>query len=228
MSVNRRHFLVQAATWGVAAFATPGVFAEQLARTPRQTEGPFYPDEMPLDVDNDLVVINDAITPAVGAITHLTGRVLDVNGNPVKKATVEIWQVDSNGIYIHTEAPRRARRDANFQGFGRFETGSTGAYRFRTIKPVPYGGARTAHIHFAIDKNGHRLLTTQLYVKDNPDNERDFIFRSSRAARDRLSAAFEPLPDSEIGELTAKFDIVIGETPEDRDRDWGRHRWWRW
>ena len=228
MSVNRRHFLVQAATWGVAAFATPGVFAEQLARTPRQTEGPFYPDEMPLDVDNDLVVINDAITPAVGEITHLTGRVLDVNGNPVKKATVEIWQVDSNGIYIHTEAPRRTRRDANFQGFGRFETGSAGAYRFRTIKPVPYGGARTAHIHFAIDKNGHRLLTTQLYVKDNPDNERDFIFRSSRAARDRLSAAFEPLPDSEIGELTANFDIVIGETPEDRDRDWGRRRWWRW
>lgn len=228
MSVNRRRFLYQAATWGVAAFATPGVFAEQLARTPRQTEGPFYPDEMPLDVDNDLVVINDAITPAVGEITHLTGRVLDVNGNPVKNATVEIWQVDSNGIYIHTEAPRRTRRDANFQGFGRFETGSTGAYRFRTIKPVPYGGARTAHIHFAIDKNGHRLLTTQLYVKDNPDNERDFIFRSSRSARDRLSAAFEPLPDSDIGELTANFEIVIGETPEDRARDWGRRRWWRW
>ena len=225
MAVNRRHFLVQATTWGVAAFATPGVFAEQLTRTPRQTEGPFYPDELPLDVDNDLVVINDAITPAVGEITHLTGRVLDVNGNPVKNALVEIWQVDSRGIYIHTDAPRRTRRDVNFQGFGRFETGSTGQYRFRTIKPVPYGGARTAHIHFAINKNGHRLLTTQLYVKDNPDNAWDFIFRrSGRAAHDMLSAAFEPLPGSETGELTANFDIVIGETSEDRERDWGRRR----
>ncbi len=228
MSVNRRRFLCQAATWGAAAFAIPGAFAEQLARTPRQTEGPFYPDEMPLDVDNDLVVISDAITPAVGEITHLTGRVVDVNGNPIKNALVEIWQVDSRGVYIHTEAPRRRRRDKNFQGFGRFETGSTGEYRFRTIKPVPYGGARTAHIHFAINKNGHRLLTTQLYVKDNPDNEWDFIFRSSRATRQRLSAAFEPLPRSEIGELKANFDIVIGETPEDREDDWGRRGRWRW
>ena len=107
MSVNRRRFLYQSAALGAAVFVTPGVFAEQLTLTPRQTEGPFYPDKMPLDVDNDLVIINDAITPAVGEITHLTGRVLDVNANPVKDAIVEIWQVDSNGVYIHTGAPRQ-------------------------------------------------------------------------------------------------------------------------
>ncbi len=228
MRVNRRRFLYQAATLGTAAFVTPGAFAEQLIRTPRQTEGPFYPDKMPLDVDNDLLIINDAITPAVGEITHLTGRVMDMTGNPVKNALVEIWQVDSNGVYIHTEAPRRNRRDENFQGFGRFETGSKGEYRFRTIKPVRYAGARAAHIHFAINKNGHRLLTTQLYVKNNPDNERDFIFRNSgRASHDLLSAPFKPLPGSEIGELTANFDIVLGKTPEARENDRGR-RGWRW
>ena len=148
MSVNRRHFLYQSAALGAAVFVTPGVFAEQLTLTPRQTEGPFYPDKMPLDVDNDLVIINDAITPAVGEITHLTGRVLDVNANPVKNAIVEIWQVDSNGVYIHSEAPRRNRRDTNFQGFGRFETGSTGEYRFRTIKPVRYGGVANRSYSF--------------------------------------------------------------------------------
>ncbi len=231
MSVNRRRFLCQSAALGAAVFVTPGVFAEQLTLTPRQTEGPFYPDKMPLDVDNDLVIINDAITPAVGEITHLTGRVLDVNANPIKNAIVEIWQVDSNGVYIHTEAPRQNRRDANFQGFGRFETGSTGEYRFRTIKPVRYGGARTAHIHFAINKNGHRLLTSQMYVKDNPDNEWDSIFRNTgRASHDLLSVPFKPLPGSEIGELTANFDVVIGESPEDRENDRGRRGrrrgWW--
>ena len=141
MSVNRRRFLYQSAALGAAVFVTPEVFAEQLTLTPRQTEGPFYPDKMPLDVDNDLVIINDAITPAVGEITHLTGRVLDVNANPVKNAIVEIWQVDSKGVYIHTGAPRRNRRDTNFQGFGRFETGSTRVNTaFGRLSPCGTGG----------------------------------------------------------------------------------------
>ena len=40
------------------------------------TEGPYYPDKLPLDTDNDLIIIKDSTTPAVGEITHLTGRVL--------------------------------------------------------------------------------------------------------------------------------------------------------
>ena len=59
---------------GTAALWTRGVFAESLMRTPAQTAGPFYPDKLPLDTDNDLLVINDEITPAVGAITHLSGE----------------------------------------------------------------------------------------------------------------------------------------------------------
>ncbi|HYV27675.1 MAG TPA: intradiol ring-cleavage dioxygenase, partial [Candidatus Eisenbacteria bacterium] len=58
-------------------FSVPGAFAEELMRTPRQTEGPFYPDKLPLDTDNDLILVNDSITPAVGEITHLSGRILD-------------------------------------------------------------------------------------------------------------------------------------------------------
>src|SRR6266478_4167308 len=73
-----------------------GAFAEVLARTPRQTEGPFYPDHLPLDTDNDLLIINDSITPAVGTITHLSGRVRSAGGEPVRNATVEIWQCDAN------------------------------------------------------------------------------------------------------------------------------------
>lgn len=225
MAIDRRRFLCQAGALGAAALVTPGAFAEELSRTPRQTEGPYYPDRMPLDVDNDLLIINDAITQAVGEITHLTGRVTDVSGRPVKNAQIEIWQVDSNGVYIHTGAPRSNRRDRNFQGFGRFETGSTGEYRFRTIKPVRYSGARAAHIHFAINRNGRRALTTQMYVKGNPDNERDSIFRrSGRASDDLLAVPFKPLPGSKFGELTANFDIVIGNTPEDGNQPRG----WRW
>src|SRR5215204_5234283 len=130
MNSTRRNFLARSVLGGAAiAFATPGAFAEALLRTPRQTEGPFYPDHLPLDTDNDLIIVNDSITPAVGKITHLSGRLLDSKGEPIRNAVVEIWQVDGNGVYLHT-ASRNARRDANFQGFGRFLTGSTGDYYF--------------------------------------------------------------------------------------------------
>src|SRR5437588_6465322 len=117
---GRRAFL-GTLTLGAAAFTTPGLFAEELAlaRTPRMTEGPFYPPKLPLDTDNDLIVINNAITPAVGEITHLTGRVLTASGEPIRNALVEIWQCDAKQVYL-AQGPREGRGDTNFQGFGRF------------------------------------------------------------------------------------------------------------
>src|SRR5689334_14757126 len=90
------------------------------------TEGPFYPDHLPLDTDNDLLIINDSITPAVGEVTHLSGRILDVGGEPVRNALVEIWQVDGRGSYLHSRGLNRetGKRDGNFQGYGRFCTAS--------------------------------------------------------------------------------------------------------
>src|SRR4051795_8822534 len=116
---SRRTF-VRGIVAGSAALFVPGVFAEELLRTPDQTEGPFYPDRLPLDTDNDLIVINNAATPALGQITHFTGRVRDARGNPVRNANVEIWQVDNNAAYLHTGSDNHANRDRNFQGFGRF------------------------------------------------------------------------------------------------------------
>lgn len=217
-SRTRREFvrsaLSRAGAFGVAALAAPGAFAEALTLTPDQTEGPFYPDRMPLDTDNDLLIINDAITPAVGEITHLSGRILDADGKPIRNAVVEIWQVDGNGVYLHSRSAGE-KRDANFQGFGRFLTDAKGRYYFRTVKPVPYPG-RTPHIHFAINKNGRRALTTQCYVKSEEErNSRDGVLRGIRdkAQWDAVMVDFKPLEGSELGELTAKFDVVLGKTP---------------
>jgi len=84
---TRRGFLGGLAV-GAVAFTTPGAFAEELVRTAAQTEGPFYPDKLPLDTDNDLIILNDALTPAVGTITHLTGKILDAKGNQVQATAV--------------------------------------------------------------------------------------------------------------------------------------------
>jgi protocatechuate 3,4-dioxygenase beta subunit len=213
-SLSRRSFIGGVAL-GLAAYTTPGVFAQELTRTPAQTEGPFYPDKLPLDTDNDLLIINDNITPAVGEITHLGGRILDANGNPLRNALVEIWQVDNGGAYLHSGTSNSEKRDGNFQGFGRFMTGSSGEYYFRTVKPVPYPG-RTPHIHFAVKVKGREKFTTQCYIKGHPGNERDGIWRSVRdpKARDNITVDFAPLKGSKIGELAARFDVVLGFTPE--------------
>jgi protocatechuate 3,4-dioxygenase beta subunit len=211
---TRRVFL-GSASLAITAFTVRGAFADELSKTPAQTEGPFYPNKLPLDTDNDLLIINDSITPAVGQVTHLSGRILDTQGNPVKNALVEIWQCDNTGVYIHTADSRGKKRDENFQGFGRFLTGSSGEYYFRTIMPVPYS-IRTPHIHFKIKKNGKELLTTQCYIKGHPRNNRDQIYLDvgDAKARELVTIDFAPAKGSKIGEHTAKFDIVLGLTPE--------------
>ncbi len=212
--LSRRSLLRGSLALGAMAFFTPGVFAEQLARTPRLTEGPFYPDKLPLDTDNDLLIVNNQITPAVGEVTHLTGRVLSSSGEPIRDAVVEIWQVDNRGVYLHSADSGRRQRDTNFQGFGRCATGSDGEYYFRTVKPVPYPG-RTPHIHVKVKKGSRELLTTQLFINGHPQNRTDGVLAGLRDPFDRelVMVDFKPVKDSKIGELSARFDVVMGVTP---------------
>ncbi|MGC6583315.1 MAG: intradiol ring-cleavage dioxygenase [Akkermansiaceae bacterium] len=214
-SWDRRKFLTGLGL-GAGAFLTSGAYAEQLARTPRQTEGPFYPNKMPLDTDNDLLIISDSITPAVGEVTHLSGIVRNIKGEPVRNALVEIWQVGAKGAYLHTGDKRHEMRDHNFQGYGRFLTDSKGRYYFRTVKPVSYPG-RTPHIHAAISQKGKRMLTTQCYVaEEKAKNEKDMLYkRVSAEGKKLLTVPFKKMKGVTTEELTARWDIVIGLTPED-------------
>ncbi len=215
-SFSRRH-LLQGFAIGAATCSARGAFADALLRTPAQTEGPFYPDKMPLDTDNDLLVVNDNLTSAVGTVTHLSGRILDSRGEPIRNAVVEIWQVDNTGSYIHTNGMNPesgGKRDRNFQGFGRFLTASTGEYYFRTIKPVPYPG-RTPHIHVIVKVKGQEKFVTQCYIKGEPKNSTDGVLTDIRDPKARASVIvpFVPIKDSRAGEVAAKFDIVLGFTP---------------
>lgn len=220
---SRRIFL---GAIGMAFFTTRGAFAEQLLRTPPMTEGPFYPDELPLDTDNDLILINDNLTPAVGEITRLTGRILDASGSPVRNATIEIWQCDANAVYLHTgdSAGKKAQQDRNFQGFGRFTTASNGAYQFRTIKPVPYPGRPAPHIHVKVKNGDRELLTTQINIAGHPGNEVDGVVRSAGGLieQELTMAEWKPIAGSKIGGWAAHHEIILGRTPDGRAR--GRER----
>ena len=184
---------------------------------------------MPLDTDNDLLIINDAITPAVGEVSHLTGRVLTMTGQPVRNAFVEIWQVDSTASYVHTGGRQPTGHDRNFQGYGRFLTDSKGQYYFRTIKPISYtliGIFRTAHIHLAISRNGRRVFTTQLLVKGHPDNARDSIVkRLDPKALDTVLADFIPVAWIEDRRAGRQYRYRARQDPR-RARRW-QARWRR-
>ena len=169
--------------------------------TPRQTEGPFYPVSLPRDADADLLR-NGSLTYAQGSPAWVEGVVTDLQGKPVAGAQVEIWQCDHAGHYHHPGDGGRA--DPNFQGFGRVTVGSDGRYRFRTIKPVPYSG-RTPHIHVKVRLERRELLTTQLYVEGDPNNERDFLWRNLGEARSLVTVPFRAGSDG----LQAHFPIVV-------------------
>ena len=122
---SRRGFIRQLG-FAAALFSVPGLFAEELARkTPWVEEGPFYPPRLPLDTDNDLVIVNDSTTPAVGQVAHISGRLLDTKGDPIRNATIELWEADSLGVYL-ADRGNRSKFDDHFQGFGRFLTSSPG------------------------------------------------------------------------------------------------------
>ncbi len=222
LPIHPRRAFLQTMAFSAAYFTTRGLFAEELFQTPRLTEGPFYPDKLPLDKDNDLIIISDSTTPAVGEITHLTGRILDAKGDPVRDATIEIWQCDANAVYLHSRdsEPKKQQQDKHFQGFGRFTTGSTGEYRFRTIKPVPYPGRPAPHIHVKVLKGDRELITTQILMRGHEGNARDGVYSGVRDVIDRelILADWNKVPESKLGEWSASFDVVLGRTPDERPR----------
>jgi protocatechuate 3,4-dioxygenase beta subunit len=212
---DRRKFLARVGAISIAsAFTTvPGAFAQALVTTPEQTEGPYYPITLPLDTDNDLLVINSNITPSIGTIAYLNGRILEASGSPVRNAHVEIWHADNSGAYIHPSSVGYATRDQNFQGFGRFLTGSTGEYLFRTIVPGLYTG-RTRHIHMKVKTTGNQDLTTQVYFQGEPMNSTDSVLQGIRDAQQRSSVIvpFSTVAGSSVNAVAGVFDVVLGVT----------------
>ncbi len=202
---SRRSALGRIAVLAMPALLTgvPARAATPLRLTPAQTEGPFYPVELPADSDFDLLRQGD-VRYARGQASWLDGTVRDTDGRPVRGASVEIWQCDVDGHYRHPRDGGRA--DPAFQSFGRAAVDADGRYRFHTIRPVAYSG-RTPHIHVKVKLAQRTLLTTQLYVEGDPGNERDPLWRSLRDPLDRaaLTVPFAPGADG----LRAAFELVV-------------------
>ena len=208
MHKNRRRFLSLSAS--SLALAPLAATAGKLVVTPDQTAGPFYPAELPLDTDNDLIQIEGHAERAKGTATNVVGRVLSPSGDPIADAKVEIWQCDANGKYHHPDDENDVPMDEHFQAYGSTVTDADGRYRFRTIKPVPYPG-RVPHIHYRVTTPGGNQLNTQMYIAGFEGNEDDFVFQhiGDEKRQKSVLAEFKPNPD-DSAELMAEWDVVVG------------------
>jgi protocatechuate 3,4-dioxygenase beta subunit len=202
---------------GSALSGTTGsVFAQEAKRliTWPLPLGPFYPQMKLLDQDADLTTITGKPGHAEGKVIHLMGRVMNLKGEPVSGAKVEIWQADSKGRYVHPSDPSSLPADPNFQGFAVQITDAEGRYRFKTVKPAAYpgilGAMRTPHIHFDVSGKIDRVVT-QMFFPDEPLNAKDRAFQSMNATYKEAAIAklLPPTKDLEADAVIAVWDIVL-------------------
>lgn len=189
---SKRAFLTAA---GAALLVPPRAFAQALSPTPRQTEGPFYPYQRPLEDDFDLTRLKGHSGRAKGDILDLSGRVLTRDGKPAGKVLVELWQANAAGRYAHPGDSNNALPlDPDFQGFGTQRTDGEGRFRFITVRPAAYPSGRSmrpSHIHFKF-KNAENDLTTQMYFPGDPYLARDGVFRGQSTTSSPLFGKLAP------------------------------------
>jgi len=147
--------------------------------------GPFHVQGSPL-LENGASIVTRTLAEGEPAIVR--GRVLDVAGNPIAGAIIDVWQTDANGMYDIQDSG-----DVNGNLRGRFKSDSQGRYEFKTIRPVPYpipadGPVgkmlrsvnrhewRAAHIHAIVEASGFTSVTTHIFDKESAYLDSDTVF----------------------------------------------------
>ena len=211
---SRRQILgIAVGASGLALSGRLAAFAEALKPTPGEILGPFYPVIKRVDQGADLTVIAGKPGRAAGEVIHVMGRVLNVEGQPVRGARVELWQANAQGRYAHASDKNPAPLDPNFEGFAVQTTDAEGRYRFKTIKPGAYPATgnwvRPPHLHFDVTGKVNRLVT-QMYFPGESLNDTDLLLQKLRANRDgAIAKVLPPTADVEPDSRLVVWDIVL-------------------
>jgi protocatechuate 3,4-dioxygenase, beta subunit len=213
VNLDRREVLVMFAALASSALVAPGsaVAQTKLQRTPGQILGPFYPLK-PLPPTSDLTRVPGRSGRAQGQVLNVMGKVVNLSGEPVRNATVEIWQANTYGRYTHPSDSNPAALDPNFDGSAVVKTDSDGRYQFKTIKPAAYPAGpsliRPAHIHFQVSGREDRLVT-QMYFAGDPHNATDPFLNSAPAKDLLITKLLDPTSEFEPDSKIVRFDIVV-------------------
>ncbi len=162
--------------------------------------GPFYVPGSPLREYGESMVIE----PGAGVPAWVYGRVLDVSGEPIAGAEVDVWQNGADMLY----AVQRPEAEEDHLR-GRYLTRDDGTYAFVAVRPVPYpiphdgpvgrmleaSGRhpwRPAHIHIIVRARGYKTVTTHVFDATSTYLDSDAVF----AVKESLLRTFvERSPD---------------------------------
>jgi protocatechuate 3,4-dioxygenase, beta subunit len=179
-------------------------------RTPDQILGPYFPTGHKPAAQGDLTALKGADGVAQGEIIEVTGRILNLHGEPVGGAKLTVWQANTFGRYAHSNDANPAPLDRNFVGCVDIRSSSDGVYRIKTVKPGAYPAGpdwiRPPHIHFEVQGQFERLVT-QMYFPGEPLNARDRLLNS--ALRPDLLVATPVSLQERPCHRVLNFDIVL-------------------
>lgn len=185
-------------------------FVWRTGGTPRTIEGPLYVAGAPLR--EGFARMDDGSEDGIATPFFVEGRILDLQGQPIAGALVDLWQADSKGNYSHFD---KSQSEYNLRR--RIVTDADGRYRVRSIVPSGYGcnpqgptqeclnhlgrhGQRPAHIHFFLSAPGYEHLTTQINLSNDKYLWDDFAY----ATRDGLIGEVQFIDDQA---LSAAHDV---------------------
>jgi protocatechuate 3,4-dioxygenase beta subunit len=223
---TRQEFILLSDVLGVSMLVE--TVNEEGGGTESTVLGPFHVVESPQRESGDTIDLMGTGTPCVVSL-----RVTSADGRPLAGASVDVWQCTEDGFY-DVQQP-----DVQPPGNGRglFRADDEGRVWFRTVVPshypIPTDGPvgvlldaterhpyRPAHIHFIVEADGHRTLTTHIFVADGPYLDSDAVF----AVKESLVVDFPQVDDEEKARTyrvtapfrLAEFDITVDpETGQD-------------
>lgn len=210
-SAERQEFILLSDVLGVSMLVDAINNRRPLGATENTVFGPFHVDGAPVRQMGDSISLDGK-----GESCLYEGRVIDLNGEPIDGATVDVWSDNAEGFYDVQQPGIQPK----WNNRGRFVTGSDGKYSFVGIKPVSYPipddgpvgkmlshlgrhPYRPAHMHYMVTAPGFRKIVTHIFVDGDPYLESDAVF----GVKKTLIASFEPIQ----GDIAwrSPFDFVM-------------------
>lgn len=214
-SEERQEFILLSDTLGFSMLVDAINNQRPIGATENTVFGPFHVENAPIRSMSDCISLDGK-----GESCLFEGKVLDLNGNPIKGARVDVWSDNADGFYDVQQPEIQPK----WNNRGIFITGEDGCYSFVGIKPVSYpipddgpvgkmlGNLgrhpyRPAHMHYLVTAPGFQKLVTHTFVGDDPYLESDTVF----GVKKTLIAPFERLHEGKTL-WRSPFDFVLTTT----------------
>jgi catechol 1,2-dioxygenase len=183
-SAERQEFILLSDTLGFSMLVDAINNRRPEGATENTVFGPFHVDGVPVREMGANISLDGK-----GESCLFEGRVVDLQGNPIAGARVDVWSDNADGFYDVQQPGIQPQHNNR----GVFITGADGRYSFVGIKPVSYPipddgpvgqmlghlgrhPYRPAHMHYLVTADGFERLVTHTFVGGDKYLESDAVF----------------------------------------------------